>query len=131
MKPWTIIARARTPEGAELTLTEHPSEYLIHVDGQILMSSRMHASEDALAVLGCREAEALPAPRVLVGGLGMGFTLRAALDRLPPSATVVVAELVPAVADWNRGPLGRLARHPLDDPRVRLGDRRRYSRFSG
>jgi spermidine synthase len=120
MKPWRIIARTRTPEGSELTLTEHPSEYLIHVDGQILMSSRMHASEDALAVLGCRAAETLPAPRVLVGGLGMGFTLRAALDRLPAAATVVVAELVPAVVEWNRGPLGPLAGYPLDDPRVRL-----------
>ncbi len=83
------------------------------------MTSRMHGSEDTLATLGCRD---LPpkAPRVLIGGLGMGFTLRSALDLLPADALVVVAELVPAVVEWNRGPLGPLAGHPLDDPRARI-----------
>jgi spermidine synthase len=84
------------------------------------MSSRLHGSEEALAVLGCRRARTRSRARVLVGGLGMGFTLRAALDTLAPDAVVVVAELVPAVIDWNRGVLGPLAGHPLDDPRVRL-----------
>ena len=84
------------------------------------MSSRMHASEEALAQLGCRRARTLTRPCVLVGGLGMGFTLRAALDSLPPAAFILVAELVPAVVEWNRGPLVALAKHPLDDPRVRI-----------
>jgi spermidine synthase len=122
MKPWHVIGRTRTPDGTELTLTHHTSEYVIRANGQSLMSSRMHASEDALAVLGCRRARTLPRPRVLVGGLGMGFTLRAALDVLPPSARILVAELVSAVVDWNQGPLGALAKHPLADPRVRIAE---------
>ena len=123
MKPWSVIGRARTPDGTELTLTRHDSEYVITAGGQSLMSSRAHASEEALAVLGCQRAQTLARPRVLVGGLGMGFTLRAALDVLPPAAVVVVAELLPAVVEWNRGPLGALAGHPLCDPRVRIEER--------
>lgn len=120
VKPWHLLARTRTPDGIELTLARHTSEYVIFADGQSLMSSRMHGSEEALGSIGCRRAGELTRPRVLVGGLGMGYTLRAALDVLPPSARIVVAELIPAVVDWNRGPLGALARHPLDDPRVRI-----------
>ena len=120
MKRWDVIGRTFTPDGTELTLTRHESECVIAANGQSLMSSRMHRSEEALAVLGCRHARMLPRPRVLVGGLGMGFTLRAALDVLPRSALILVAELVPAVVEWNRGPLGALAQHPLDDPRVRI-----------
>jgi spermidine synthase len=120
VKPWEVLGRTRTPDGSELTLTRHASEYVIQIDGQILMSSRMHGSEDALAVIGCQRARTLPRPRVLVGGLGMGFTLRAALDILPPTALVVVAELVPAVVEWNRAELGMLAGRPLDDGRVRV-----------
>jgi spermidine synthase len=82
----------------------------------------MHASEDALAVLGCERASTLKRPRVLVGGLGMGFTLRAALDILPPAGLIVVAELVPEVVEWNRGPLGLLAKHPLRDPRITIDE---------
>jgi spermidine synthase len=84
------------------------------------MSSRMHGSEEALATLGCAHAATLMRPCVLVGGLGMGFTLRAALDSLPRAALILVAELVPAVVEWNRGALGALANRPLDDPRVRV-----------
>jgi spermidine synthase len=120
VKPWEVLGTARTPDGVELTLTRHPSEYLILANGQILMSSRTHGSEDALGTLGCRQARTLPRPRVLIGGLGMGFTLRAALDVLPPDAHAVVAEIVPAVVEWNRGALGALANRPLDDPRVRV-----------
>ena len=80
----------------------------------------MHGSEEALATLACRRVRTLEQPCVLVGGLGMGFTLRATLDFLPPEAMVVVAELVPAVVEWNRGPLGPLAGHPLKDKRVRV-----------
>ena len=122
MKPWNVLGRARTPDGTELTLTHHTSEYLILANGQSLMSSRVHGSEAALAVLGCDRARTLTRPHVLVGGLGMGFTLRAALDCLPPAACVQVAELVPAVVEWNRGPLGALANHPLEDPRVRIDE---------
>ena len=120
MKPWTILGRTRTLDGTELTLAQHPSEYAILANGQRLMSSRMHASEEALALLGCGRARTLARPRILVGGLGMGFTLRQALDCLPPTARVLVAELVPDIVAWNQGPLGALAKHPLDDPRVRV-----------
>jgi spermidine synthase len=103
-----------------MSLTRQGSEYVILASGKPLMSSRMHGSEEALAAFGCRNARTRDAPCVLVGGLGMGFTLRATLDVLPPHATIVVAELVPAVVEWNRGPLGPLAGHPLKDARVRI-----------
>src|SRR6202035_5178926 len=103
-----------------MKLIRRGEEYLILADGAILMSSRMHGSEEALATLACQRVRALERPSVLIGGLGMGFTLRTALDLLPQDATVVVAELVPAVVEWNRGPLGSLAGHPLQDKRVRV-----------
>ena len=120
MKPWELLGEARTPDGSSMALTRRGNEYVIHADGKSLMSSRMHGSEEALASFGCRRLAALAEPCVLVGGLGMGFTLRATLDLLPPGASVVVAELIPAVAEWNRGPLGSLAGRPLADRRVRL-----------
>ena len=123
MKTWEVLGRTLTPDGTELTLSRHPTEFAILADGHVLMSSRMHGSEEALATLGCARARTLEHPRVLVGGLGMGFTLRAALDVLPPSAVVVVAELIPAVVEWNRGPLGDLANRPLEDPRVSVDAR--------
>jgi len=118
VKPWELLGETRTPEGEQLTLTRHGTEYVILASGQTLMSSRMHGSEEALAAFGCARARTLEAPCCLVGGLGMGFTLRAALDLLPPDASVIVAELVPTMVDWNRGALGPLARHPLRDKRV-------------
>jgi len=118
VKPTELLGETRTPDGAEMALTRRDSEYVILASGRSLMSSRMHGSEEALATFGCRRARTLKAPCVLVGGLGMGFTLRAALDLLPPEATVVVAELVSGVVEWNRGPLGPLAGHPLRDARV-------------
>jgi spermidine synthase len=120
VKPWELLGQTRTPEGEEMTLTRHGTEYVIMAGGQALMSSRMHGSEESLAVFACARARTLETPCCLVGGLGMGFTLRAALDLLPPTATVVVSELVPALVAWNRGPLGSLARHPLRDKRVVL-----------
>ena len=120
MKPWELLGEARTPDGTDLRLTRHSSEYVILANGQSLMSSRMHGSEEALATLGCQHARLLDAPSVLIGGLGMGFTLRAVLDLLPARGRVIVAELMPAVVEWNRGPLGPLADHPLKDPRVQL-----------
>lgn len=120
MKPWELLGQTRTPDGSDMTLMRRDSEIVILANGKPLMSSRMHGSEEALAVSACRHARSVEDPSVLIGGLGMGFTLRATLDLLPPSASVVVAELVPAVVDWNRGPLGPLAGHPLKDRRVRV-----------
>jgi spermidine synthase len=120
MKSWETLGQARTPDGATVTLTRSGGEHVIRVDGQYLMSSRMHGSEDALAAHACREARLTRRPSILVGGLGMGFTLRATLDLLPPDATVLVVELLPAVVVWNRGLLGDLAGHPLGDPRVEV-----------
>jgi spermidine synthase len=115
-----LLGDTRTPDGAVLALARRGGEYIILADGRTLMSSRMHGSEEALATLACARARTLEQPCVLVGGLGMGFTLRATLDLLPRDATVVVTELVPAVVEWNRGPLGPLAEHPLKDARVRV-----------
>jgi spermidine synthase len=120
VQPWELLGETRTPDGEDMRLTRQGSEYVILASGKPLMSSRMHGSEEALAAFGCRDARLLDEPCVLVGGLGMGFTLRATLDLLPGAATVVVAELVPAVVDWNRGALGPLAGHPLEDERVRI-----------
>jgi spermidine synthase len=124
VKPWELLGQTSTPDGVEMALTHRDGEYVIHAAGKSLMSSRMHGSEEALATMACRRARTLERPCVLVGGLGMGFTLRATLDLLPQEATVVLAELVPAVVEWNRGPLGPLAGHPLKDRRVQidLGD---------
>ena len=120
MKPWELLGQTTTPDGSDMALTRRDSEYVILVGGRSLMSSRMHGSEEALATLACRRLRTVDEPCVLVGGLGLGFTLRATLDLLPPHASVVVAELVPAVVEWNRGPLGPLAGHPLADKRVTI-----------
>ena len=103
-----------------MRLTKQDHEYVVLVNGKTLMSSRMHGSEEALATVGCAHLRTTERPHVLVGGLGMAFTLRATLDVLPPDAVVTVVELVPAVVEWNRGPLGALAGHPLKDRRVRI-----------
>jgi spermidine synthase len=113
-----LLGRVRTPDGTDMTLMRRGGEYVILADGKALMSSRMHGSEEALATYGCERARRLQGARVLVGGLGMGFSLRATLDLLPSDARVVVAELLPSVVEWNRGVLGTLADHPLRDRRV-------------
>ena len=120
MKPWELLGETRTPDGSLMALMRRDREHVILADGKPLMSSLMHGSEEALATFACRRARMLDQPCVLVGGLGMGFTLRATLDVLPPDATVIVAELLPAVVEWNRGPLAPLAGQPLNDPRVRV-----------
>ena len=118
MRPRELISESLTPDGAPLTLTREGGDaYVIRISGVPLMSSRVHGSEEAMAEL-CAELAA-PA-RVLVGGLGMGFTLRATLDVLGPDAEVVVCELLPILVEWNRGPLASLAGRPLDDPRASL-----------
>jgi spermidine synthase len=120
MQPLELLGQSTTPDGSDLKLTRRTNEYIILANGRSLMSSRMHGSEEALATLGCDRLRTSKHPSVLIGGLGMGFTLRAALDLLPRDAKVVVAELVAAVVEWNRGPLGPLAGHPLNDKRVRI-----------
>jgi spermidine synthase len=117
MKPWLELDRASAPGGGVLTLCQRDREYTIRVDGRELMGSRAHDSEEQLAVAGCAGLAGVPRARVLVGGLGLGYTLRTALDGLAPDARVDVAEFVPAVVRWNRGPLAHLAGSPLQDPR--------------
>jgi len=116
---WHELARATTAFGDELVLRERAGTFEIRCNGWDLMSNRAHYSEQWLARTACKR---LPtnAPRVLIGGLGMGFTLRAALDVLPEMAQVVVAELLHEIISWNRGVLAALAHRPLDDPRVLL-----------
>jgi spermidine synthase len=118
MKPWETLGTATTPDGGRFELRRRDGNYVILADGYDLMTSYSHGSEDAMMSLAC------PRPRVdariLIGGLGMGYTLAATLDLLPPGGSVVVSELVPEVVEWNRGPLGPLAGHPLDDPRADL-----------
>ncbi len=106
----------------ELTLLQSDGDFAIRITGQPgdLMNSRRHHSEDVLAELACTRLSAVENARILVGGLGMGFTLAAALKAVGPSAEVVVAELVPAVVEWNRGPLGQCAERPLEDDRTHV-----------
>jgi spermidine synthase len=118
MKPWRLLGEARTPDGSNMTLVVRDGEYLILADGKDLMSSRMHGSEEALATIGCAHLSKHEEPCVLVGGLGMGFTLRATLDVLPRGGSVVVSELIPEVVEWNRGLLGPEAARGLADRRV-------------
>lgn len=119
MNRMELVDVAAIPGGGELRLFKRGDDYSIRIAGRgELMSTRMHGSEDSLARITCPKVAARPKPRVLVGGLGMGFTLAAALKHLGASAEVVVAELVPGVVDWNRGPLGPYAGNPLQDPRT-------------
>jgi len=120
MTPWTLLDSTRVPgDGAELCLYRRGTEYSITIAGRgELMNSRCHGSEEALAELGCARLANRASPRLLIGGLGMGFTLAAALRHLDDAARVVVAELVPGVVAWNRGVLGEPAGYPLRDPRV-------------
>ena len=120
LKPWELIAEARTPDGTLLSLTRRDTELVIMAAGKILMSSRMHGSEEAMAEMACKRLPSLAGACVLLGGLGLGYTLRATLDLLPPDATVVVSELMPAIVEWHHGPLGALADHPTADRRVRI-----------
>lgn len=120
MKPVEVVAKTPTPDGNELILYRHDKDYWMSVNREELMSSRRHFSELELARLGCARIAHRRAPRVLIGGLGFGYTLRAALDMLQPNATVVVAELLPDVIRWNRDIIGELAGRPLSDRRVEV-----------
>ena len=120
MKPRVRIATARTPDGGEMVLYQHGRDFSIMINGQDLMHSRQHESELELARLGCAHLAGRKAPSILIGGLGMGYTLRQALDMLSPHAQVVVGELLGAVVEWNREFLGELNGQPLGDERVDL-----------
>ncbi len=119
MKPLRAVERVNTPDGRELVLWERDGGYQIRIDGLELMSSRAHGSEEVLAELGLAGLDS-GRPQVLVGGLGFGYTLRAALDALPKRARVFLVEFFPEIVEWNRGPLGHLAGRPLEDRRVRV-----------
>ena len=120
MKPTVKIAAARTPDGGEMVLYRHDRDFLIKIKGEDLMNSRQHESEKELARLSCAHLTDSKDGSILIGGLGMGFTLRQALDILGPRAEVVVGELLASVVEWNRTFLGELNGHPLKDDRVIL-----------
>lgn len=142
LKPWELLAEARTPDGTLMSLTRRDTELVIMAGGKILMSSRMHGSEEAMAEMAFKRLGLRPVHRsalreggslgegglapslsgacVLVGGLGLGYTLRATLDLLPADATVIVSELIPAIVEWHRGPLAALADKPIADKRVQI-----------
>lgn len=124
-EPWQVLDTATAPSGEHLVLRRRGAEFSIRCDGWDLMGSRAQHSEQELARRGCADLSGgeRGRTRVLIGGLGMGYTLRAALDALPEAARVTVAEIFPAVVAWNRGPLAPLAGRPLDDPRVEVASR--------
>jgi spermidine synthase len=124
MTPWVLLDKVQIPgDGGELSLYQRGDEFSIRIKGHgELMNSRAHGSEEALAEQTCSRLVNCDNPRLLIGGLGMGFTLAAALQHVNKHAQVTVAELVPAVVEWNRGPLGEHAGHPLRDPRVSVAE---------
>ena len=126
MKPERLIDSTTTPGGDELFLDERDGVFTLRIGGIELMTSRAHDSEEELAVMARQLVGRKRRPRVLVGGLGMGYTTRAALDASPSPSEVVVAELLPAVVRWNRDHLGQLAGNPLGDPRVKVVERDLY-----
>ena len=119
MKPRELIGTAKVPGGVELRLLRHGDDHVIMVDNNELMSSRVGGSEEALAVMAQQRLGKADA-HFLIGGYGMGFTLRAALAALGPRAKITVAELVPEIIAWARGPMAALTAGCLDDPRVKL-----------
>jgi spermidine synthase len=121
MIPWQQIDTARVPGASvELRLMRRGAEFSMMLGQNELMNSRLSGSEEALATLACRRLEAVKRPHLLIGGLGMGFTLRAALAVLGPGARITVAELVPAVIAWARGPMADIFGGSLDDPRASI-----------
>ena len=127
MRHWTLLGEAPIPDTEQsLSLYQGKDDFFIKISsgGGELMSTRKHGSEDALGTLPCQRLSKRESARVLIGGLGMGFTLAAVLKEVGPGAEVTVAELIPEVVDWNRGPLGERSGFPLNDPRtkVHVGD---------
>ncbi len=121
MIPWELLDSTQVPGSkGVLSLHRHGRDFSIRVDDQELMNSRAHGSEEELAKLTCERVDGRKEPRILIGGLGMGFTLAAALKHLGTKARIEVAELVPSVIEWNKGPLGELTGHPILDSRVTI-----------
>src|ERR1700704_1175448 len=119
MIPWLQVDTARVPGAdVELRLMRRGADFSMMLGQNELMNSRLSGSEEALATLTCKKIEAIKCPHLLIGGLGMGFTLRAALAVLGPDARITVAELVPAVIGWARGPMAAIFGGSLNDPRV-------------
>ena len=118
MKKWTTVDTALMPDGKTISLNEHDGSYSVRVDGINLMSTRRHSSEEMIAELACAQATGIHGARVLIGGLGFGYTLKAALSVLAADATVVMAEILAAVVAWNRNPSFNLAADAMADPRV-------------
>jgi spermidine synthase len=119
MIPWELIGKAQVPgDGGEMRLYRRGAEFSIRVDRGELMNSRVHGSEEALAELACAKLGKRNRVRILIGGLGMGYTVAAALRKIGARGQIVVAELMPAVVEWNRGPLADLAGRPLANPQV-------------
>jgi spermidine synthase len=122
MKPREHIGTAIVPGGDDLRLFRHAGDHMIMLGGNELMSSRMRGSEEALATMTCARLDGRAAPHLLIGGYGMGFTLRAALAAIGPEARATVVEIVPEIIAWARGPMAALTNGCLDDPRVDLVD---------
>ena len=120
MKPHIKLATALTPDGGEMTLYQHDQDFTIWINGQELMNSRQHESELELARLGCAHLSGRKAPSVLIGGLGMGYTLHQTLDMLGPDARVVVSELLVDVVNWNGDYLRELNGQSLEDKRTEI-----------
>lgn len=120
MKKWTLVDQTLTPDGTTISLHEHDGSYSIRAGSAELMSTRQHASEEKIAELACAHIRAARGARVLVGGLGFGFTLKAVLSLVAADATVVVAEILAAVIAWNRNPALPLAADALTDRRVEV-----------
>ena len=120
MKPFRTLAQTRTPSGGQLSLHEHDNDYFMKLNGRALMNSTGTCSETLLAELACQPINPRSTPRILVGGLGMGFTLKRVLEIVGPDAVVHVAELLPDVVQWNRDLLKTLNNAALEDPRVEV-----------
>lgn len=119
-RPWTVIERVETAEGPLELRQRDERDFLITIAGRVLMNSLAHRSELVLGELGCGQARSRKAPTVAIGGLGMGYTLRGALDALPADARVRVIELNPVMERWCRGPIAHLSGFALEDPRVEV-----------
>ncbi len=117
-QPWHTIEKTDTPDGVLELRRRGERDFLILINNRVLMNSSANRSEKALGALACEAVAMRPRPRVLIGGLGMGLTLRAALDSLPAAALVIVAEINPVVVTWCRGPLAELTGKAVGDPRV-------------
>ena len=121
MIPWVLLDTAKIPsDGGELRLKKRGAEFSIMLGSNELMNSRLSGSEEALARLSCLKLQGRERPQILIGGLGMGFTLRAALAELGSDAQITVAELIPAVVTWARGPMAEVFGDSLTDPRVKI-----------